>query len=134
MHTTQTMLSLNTNGHIYNANNAYRIYRHSADHLLQMKYTTEFCRSMPGNESDTNLMPSAVRSNYLTDIEFCKFVLHRMFGYNINLRTASARVKCIHRFIVRANIYPCRNQKNNIRDQHLGTSVYSRARHSFIPP
>jgi len=50
-----------------------------------------------GNEYDTNLMPrtaprrAAPRpARYLTDIEFCKFILRRMFGYDINLRMPSA--------------------------------------------
>jgi hypothetical protein len=45
-----------------------------------------------GNEYDTNLMPRAAprRVRYLTDIEFCKFIPRRMFGYDINLRMPSA--------------------------------------------
>lgn len=94
----------------------------------------EFCRST-GNESDTNLMSDGTYPSYVpaTDIEFCKFILRRMFGYNINLRTWRALVGSS------PDMYPRHNQKNdicNVRDQHHFSREFwpriSAARGAFI--
>lgn len=88
---------LQTDGRIYNENNAERVFIVAARIIYyECERYNGVLQKYAGNECDTNLMPGRFTfelRTYLpsTDIEFCKFILQRrmcVFEYNINLQNA----------------------------------------------